>query len=133
MRPIRLTSSVLVAPALALALALTAACSAQTSTPEEAARQVVQSVLDEDGAALCDLIATGGELPDEESKKECVDGLGKEMIELEDDDRKNMEHFLEEGAEKVEEDGDRATVTLSDEEALGFVKIDEAWYWDPLA
>lgn len=129
MRPVRLTSAIL----LSLALAATAACSAQTSTPEEAARQLVQNLLDEDVEGFCDLVAAGGELPDEETKKECVDGLGKEMIGLEADQRKEMENFLEEGAEKVEEDGDRATVTLTEEDVLGFVKVDEAWYWDPLA
>lgn len=135
-RPIRLTRGVVVAPAVALVLALTTACSSETdtktATPEEAARQVVQSVLDKDGNALCDLVATRGELPDEDEKKECVDGLSREMIELEEDDRKEMEKFLEDGAPKVAEDGDRATVHLTDEEKLGFVKIDDAWYWDPL-
>lgn len=132
MRLTRLTSSVLVAPAVALVLALTTGCSAQTSTPEDAARQVVQSVLDKDSEALCDLVASSGERPTKDEKRECVDGLAKE-IEVDSEERKNMESFLEEGAEKVEEDGDRATVTLADSGALGFVKIDDTWYWDPLA
>lgn len=133
MRPVRLTSSLVAAPVVALVLAFTAACTAQTSTPEEAARQLVKSALDQDGEAFCELVASNGELPDEETKKECVDGLSDETFDMEDEERKNMEHFLEEGAEKVEEDGDKATVTLKGEEPLRFVKIDDAWYWDPLA
>lgn len=131
MRPVRSTRLV---PALfiGLVLPLAAACSSQTSTPEEAARQVVQSVLDEDSEALCDLIATNEELPDEETKKDCVDGLGEQMIELEDSDRKDMENFLEEGSDEVKEDGDRATVKLTEKDSLTFVKIEDVWYWDPI-
>lgn len=132
MRPIRSTSSFVAAPLVAVILALTAGCGSDTSSPEDAAREVVQSVLDEDEKKLCSLIATNGELPDEESRDECVNDLGEEMVDLDEDERKDMERFLKEGAEDVEEDGDRATVTLQDDDSLNFVKIDDEWYWDPL-
>lgn len=132
MRLIRSTSSFVAAPVIAVVLAFTAGCGSQTSSPEDVAREVVQSVLDQDEKTLCSLIATNGELPDEETLKECVDGLGEQMVNLEGDERKDMEKFLKEGAKEVEEDGDRATVKLTAEESLKFRKIDDAWYWDPL-
>lgn len=132
MRPIRPNSSLVAAPLVAVVLALVAGCSSDSSSPEAVARQVVQSVLDQDEKALCSLIATNGKVPDEESRDECADSLGKQMIDLDDDERKDMERFLKEGAEKVEEDGDRATVTLQEDDSLNFVKIDDEWFWDPL-
>lgn len=114
-------------------LATAAACSPQASTPEESARQVVESILDKDSEALCDLVALGGKLPDEEEKEECTESLGEDFTNMEDEDRKAMEQYLEDGPKETEEDGDKATVTLEDDEELGFVKIDDEWYWDPLA
>lgn len=132
MRLTRPTRSFVAAPVLAMALALIAGCGSDTSTPEDAAREVVQSVLDEDEKKLCSLIATNGEIPDEEARDECVDGLGEQMVDLDEDERKDMERFLKDGPEDVKEDGDRATVTLQDDDSLNFVKIDDEWYWDPL-
>ena len=122
----RITRTAAVVAATAL-IALTAACGG-ASGPEGTTEAAFQAILDDDVDAFCELVTFDGTKPTEDDVKDCADTMDGTMN---DQDKEELEQQLKDGAEKVEEDDDTATVTYEGEgNAIPLVKIDGDWYID---
>lgn len=128
----RTARTTLVAVATSTLLALTACGDSQTES-EKTAEKFLQSMIDRDGDTFCSLVEIEGQpvAENEEALELCTGQADGAMPEMDDDERKEAEKSIEEGPEKSEEDGDKASVTYGtgdDAFDIELVRIDGDWF-----
>ncbi|WP_110240447.1 hypothetical protein [Nocardioides gilvus] len=128
----RTARTTLVAVATSTLLALSA-CGEDQTESEKAAEKFMQSMVDRDGDAFCSLIEIEGQpvAENEEALELCTGQADDAMPAMDDDERKEAEKSLEDGPEKSEEDGDKASVTYGtgdDAFDIDLVRIDGDWF-----
>lgn len=129
MRPVRL----LAAAASSVLLVSLAACGGAQSSPENAADAFLEAFVEADAEAVCALATEDKKPLTGDDLDECVEGL-KAILDDEaytGEETATLKKALDQGASKVEEDGDSATVTYEvdgDEEKVELVKHEGDWY-----
>lgn len=128
----RTARTTLVAVATSTLLALTACGDSQTES-EKAAEKYLQAVIDGDGETFCSLLEIEGQpiAENDEALSTCTEMSGETIPKMEKDERDRAEKLIDEGPEKAEEDGDKASVTYGtgdDAYDIELSRVDGDWF-----